>query len=322
MSNRERGSGICNSRLFRRQHELAGALGNEDHRLNNVKDLVRFFRVSTNGIGIHVAEAGPPGGPLVFLLHGFPEFWYGWRNQIPYLAERGFRIIAPDQRGYNLSDKPAGIRSYHLDELAADIVGLADHFGQKAFDIVGHDWGASVGWWLAGKHVSRIRRLAVLNAPHPAVWLDFMRNHPVQRRKSRYVRLLQIRRLPEFMARLSGFDALTKPFRDSIRSDAFTDGDLKIYRGAWSQPGAITAMINWYRALFTESIGPALEYHISCPTLVIWGKRDAYAEPDLAEASARLCIHARIQYFDQSTHWVQHDEPDRVSSLLTNFLRE
>jgi pimeloyl-ACP methyl ester carboxylesterase len=294
----------------------------EEHLLKTVNDIVRFSRVTTNGVALHLAEAGPRDGPMVFLLHGFPEFWYGWRSQVPLLAERGFRIIAPDQRGYNLSDKPAGIRSYRLDELAADIIGLADHFGQKTFDIVGHDWGASVGWWLAGKYVSRIRRLAVLNAPHPAVWLEFMRNHPVPRRKSRYVRLLQTRRLPEFLARLSGFKALTKPFRDSIRSDAFTDEDLKIYREAWSQPGAITAMINWYRALFADPIARSLDYHIYCPTLVIWGKHDAYAEPDLAEASARLCTDARIHYFDQSTHWVQHDEPDRVSDLLANFLKD
>ena len=134
--------------------------------MTTLKDIVRFSRIPTNGINLHVAEAGPPGGPLIFLLHGFPEFWYGWRNQIAPLAERGFHVIAPDQRGYNLSDKPADIGSYDLDRLAADIVGLADHFGVEQFAIVGHDWGASVGWWAAGKY-EQLPALAVELAQLP-----------------------------------------------------------------------------------------------------------------------------------------------------------
>ena len=125
-----------------------------------LREIVRFSRIATNGIHLHVAEAGPHGGPLVVLLHGFPEFWYSWRNQIVPLAERGFHVVAPDQRGYNLSDKPPGIGSYDLDQLVADVVGLADHFRHQTFAVVGHDWGASVGWWLAGRHANRVRRLA------------------------------------------------------------------------------------------------------------------------------------------------------------------
>src|SRR5215831_11749379 len=115
-------------------------------------ETVRFSRIATNGIRLHVAEAGPSDGPLVVLLHGFPEFWFGWRNQIAPLAERGFHIVAPDQRGYNLSDKPKGIGAYDLDQLAADVLGLADHFRQQTFSVVGHDWGAAVAWWLAGRN--------------------------------------------------------------------------------------------------------------------------------------------------------------------------
>ena len=130
-----------------------------------------------------MTEAGPHGGPLVVLLRGFPEFWYSWRNQIVPLAGSGFHVLAPDQRGYNLSDKPPGTDSYDLDQLAADVAGLADHFRHQAFAVVGHDWGASVGRWLAGRHANRVRQLAVLNAPHPAVWLDAMRNHPAEAKK-------------------------------------------------------------------------------------------------------------------------------------------
>jgi len=208
-----------------------------------LREIVRFSQIPTNGIHLHVAETGPPDGPLVFLLHGFPEFWYGWRNQIVPLAENGWHVLAPDQRGYNLSDKPQGIGSYDLDRLAADIVGLAAHFHREAFDVVGHDWGASVGWWLAGRQASPVRRLVVLNAPHPAVWLDAMRNDPVQKRKSAYVRFLRLPYLPEFLLSIDHSKALAKGFRDSIRPDAFTEADLSEYRKAWGQPGALQATI-------------------------------------------------------------------------------
>lgn len=289
--------------------------------MTNPKDIVRFSRIATNGINLHVAEAGPVVGPPVFLLHGFPEFWYGWRNQIAPLAERGFHVIAPDQRGYNLSDKPGGIASYDLDQLAADVVGLADHFGLKTFAVAGHDWGASVGWWLAGQHPDRLRRLAVLNAPHPAVWRDAMVHDPVQKRKSSYVRLLQIPYLPEFLVGLGRFRALAKSFSDSVRPDAFTEADLEQYRRAWAQPGALTATIHYYRALWRRPFRPVAAYKIDSPVLAIWGERDAYAAPELAEASVRLCADGRVVRLPQATHWVQHDEPERVTELLAEFLR-
>jgi pimeloyl-ACP methyl ester carboxylesterase len=143
------------------------------------------FRIATNGIILQVAEAGPTDGPATFLLHGFPESWYGWRNQIEPLAQRGLHVIVPEQRGYNLSGKPKGIGSYDLDQLSADVVGLADHFYAETFSVCGHDWGISVGWWLAGRHSKRLQRSIALNAPHPAVWLDAMRNDPIQKRKGR-----------------------------------------------------------------------------------------------------------------------------------------
>jgi len=288
----------------------------------DLREVIRFSRIATNGIHLHVAGAGPSDGPLVVLLHGFPEFWYGWRNQIAPLAERGFHVVAPDQRGYNLSDKPKGVGAYDLDQLAADVVGLADHFRQQDLVVVGHDWGGAVGWWLAGRNDGRVRRLAVLNAPHPAVWLDAMRNHPVQKRKSSYVRLFAVPYVPEFLIGMNRSNALAKGFRDSIRPDAFSEADLREYRAAWSQPGALTATINYYRAILKKPLLPPSQYRIACPTLLIWGKRDAYAIPELAEASSRLCAHCRVEYLERSTHWIQHDEPGRVNELLAEFLKE
>jgi pimeloyl-ACP methyl ester carboxylesterase len=290
--------------------------------MSDLADNVRFSRIRTNGIHLHVAEAGPPDGPLVFLLHGFPEFWYGWRNQILPLANGGFHVVAPDQRGYNLSDKPAGVASYDLDLLAADVIGLADYFGRQTFAAAGHDWGSVVGWWTAGLYPGRVERLAILNAPHPAVWVEAMHNNPLQRRMSGYVRLLGIRWLPEFLIHLSRFKALSKAFHDSVRQCAFTDADLNAYAVAWSQPGALTAMIHYYRAVLRRQFAPAAEYRVSCPVSLIWGRHDAYVLPILAELSNNLCDDGRIVWLENATHWVQHDQPERVAELLEDFLRE
>jgi pimeloyl-ACP methyl ester carboxylesterase len=281
---------------------------------------MRFSRIATNGIHLHVAEDGPPEGPLVVLLHGFPEFWYSWRNQFTDLADRGFHVLAPDLRGYNLSDKPRGIASYDLDQLAADVVGLASHFGQERFAVVGHDWGAAIGWWLAGRYPDRLRQLAVLNAAHPAVWLHAIRTDPEQKRASANVRFFQVPLLPELLIGLNRDGALGKGFRDSTRTDAFAPADLNAYRVAWRQPGVLTATINYYRAALRKPLRSPEDYRITCPTLIIWGRRDIYSKPELAEASVRLCTQGRIVYLDNASHWVQHDEPEQVSKLLLDFL--
>jgi epoxide hydrolase 4 len=289
--------------------------------MSDAIEIARFSRVATNGIHLHIAEAGSTDGDLLFLLHGFPEFWYGWRNHIGRFAAAGFRVVVPDQRGYNLSDKPKGVAAYDLDQACGDIVGLADRLGRKTFSIVGHDWGAAVGWWTATRHADRLERLAVLNAPHPAVWSEAMQNNPAQRRKSWYVRFFGIRYLPELLLRQRNFLALSRSFNDVIVPEAFTQSDLSRYRAAWSQPGALTSMINWYRALLRKQLPASEQLRVRVPTLVIWGAQDAFAERELAEASARLCDNARVTYLERSTHWVQHDEPERVGDLLLAFLK-
>jgi pimeloyl-ACP methyl ester carboxylesterase len=282
-------------------------------------EAVRFSRIATNGIQLHVAEAGPPDGPLLILLHGFPEFWYEWRNHIIPLAERGFHVVAPDQRGYNLSDKPKGVAAYDLDLLAADVVGLADHFGASTFSVCGHDWGAAIAWWLAGRQAGRVRRLIALNAPHPAVWVHAMRTNPVQKRKSSYVRFFQVPVLPEFVIGLNK-PALAKGFRDCIRPGAFTAADLAEYRKAWSQRGALTAMIHYYRAVLKKPLQPPSEYRVVVPTLVIWGRKDEYALPELAEASVGMWTDGRLLFLENATHWTPHDEPEQMIDRVTEFL--
>jgi pimeloyl-ACP methyl ester carboxylesterase len=277
--------------------------------------------VRANGMAMHLAEAGPEDGPLVILLHGFPEFWFGWRELIGPLAKAGFRVIAPDQRGYNLSAKPAGVAAYRLDLLADDIFALAEAVGRSRFSLVGHDWGASVAWWMATRRPAPIARMAVLNAPHPAIWRASMTEDPAQRKKSRYVQMLRTPWLPELMIRAGGYDALAAAFKSSTRPDAFGPEAMAAYQAAWRQPGALTAMLNWYRALFAQDLPVPPAGSILVPTLVIWGDQDAFAEPGLAEASAALCAKAEVAHLSEATHWVAHDAPEQVSQRLIGFLK-
>lgn len=284
-------------------------------------DDISFAYRDVGGLRLHVAEAGPEDGPLVVLLHGFPEFWFGWRAQIGALARAGFRVVAPDQRGYNLSDKPKGVGAYRLDCLAADIFALADGYGRTTFNLVGHDWGAAVAWWMATLQPERVERLAILNAPHPAIWRKTMSEDPEQRRKSRYVQLIRLPWLVETVVRAGGYKGLAGAFAGAARPEAFDAGAMARYREAWTRPGALTATFNWYRALFMQDHPVPGAGGLKPPTLILWGDLDTFAGPNLAEASAALCAQARVRHFPRASHWLAHDEPEAVSEALAAFLR-
>jgi pimeloyl-ACP methyl ester carboxylesterase len=276
--------------------------------------------VSTNGVRLHVVEAGPSDGPPVVLLHGFPELWYGWRRQIGPLADAGLRLIVPDQRGYNTSDKPAGVAAYRIGTLAADVVGLLDATGIDRAAIVGHDWGAAVAWWLGLAHPERVSRLAVLNVPHPAVVRRHLLASPRQALRSWYIFFFQLPRIPErFLAR-DDFATLARAVRGGRRGTC-TDEDLARYREAWRQPGALTGMVSWYRAALRGSGQRLPRLRIAAETLVLWGARDRFLGREMAEPSASLCDRGRLRFFEEATHWVQHDEADAVNEELRRFLR-
>ncbi len=277
--------------------------------------------ITANGINLHVVQDGPSGAPLVILLHGFPEFWYGWRRQLPFLANAGFRVWAPDQRGYNLSDKPDGISAYSLDELAADVVGLIDAASQEKASIVGHDWGAAVAWWAAAKYPHRFARMVVMNAPHLAVFQEHIRRNFAQLLRSWYILFFQLPRLPEFLARQNNWNIWVKALEDSSRPGTFTNGHFERYRRAWSQPGAATAMINWYRAAVWNQPSPPSKRRIMVPTLLIWGARDTFLGRELAQPSIDRCEQGQLVFLEEATHWVQHEEADRVNGLIDAFFR-
>lgn len=276
--------------------------------------------IKTNGINLHVVQAGPEDGPLVILLHGFPEFWCGWRKQIDFLAGQGFRVWAPDQRGYNLSDKPRGIAAYNLNELSADVIGLIEAAGREKASLVGHDWGAAVAWWTACKYPDRLSKMGILNVPHHQVFQKTITTDTEQRLRSWYMMFFQIPWLPEAMISLLNTKAFARALQQTSRPGTFTEVDLAEYRKAWSQPGALTGMINWYRAV-VQKPPKAPDPRVRVPTLVLWGKKDRFLKHEMAQASIELCEDGRLMYFDDVTHWIQHEEPERVNQLLGEFLR-
>jgi len=269
-------------------------------------------------VRLHYVEAGD--GPLIVLLHGFPEFWFGWRQQIKPLAAAGFRVVAPDMRGYNLSSRPVGIAAYDTDRLAADIRGLIHERGAESALLVGHDWGGTAAWATAMNHPEVVDRLAILNAAHPRKLSQGLR-HPGQLRKSWYFFFFQPPGLPERTVRARHWMFFRNFFKDA-HPGAFTPQDIERYVEAWSRPGAATAMINYYRASVRKSPkrAEAALRPTQAPTLVIWGQRDRFLGPELAEPDRDDVPNLdRVERLPDASHWVHHDEPDRVVQLLVNF---
>ena len=282
-----------------------------------------------NGVRLHYVEAGD--GPLVLLLHGFPEFWYSWRDQIPALAEAGYHVVAPDMRGYNDSEKPHGVESYRVEELVGDVVGLMDHFGEDEAYVVGHDWGGAVAWEVGIRHPERVAKLAVLNAPHPGRFREVLRT-PAQLRRSWYMFFFQLPWLPEAYLSARNYDSIEGIFRDTpVNSDAFSEADVQRYVEAASQPGALTGSINYYRALFRDAVPTGLRslvggsspfLDVTVPTLLIWGMEDFALGNELTEGLDRWIPDLRIERLSDASHWVQNDRPEAVNESLIGFLSE
>lgn len=278
---------------------------------------LKFEHINTNGIRLHAALAGPADGEPVFLLHGFPDAWFGWEAQIGPLVGAGFRVIVPDQRGYNLSDKPKGISSYKMSILVEDILGLADALGYDRFYLAGHDFGAMVSWNIAMYYPERIKRLIVANVPHPNVMGSYLRSHPKQMLKSWYAFFFQIPKLPEWTTRMNNWRFLI-----SAMPKAFTKEERNRYRDAWGQPGAITAMINWYRASFRGMGRSGKENKIKVSTLILWGKQDPHISYEMAPLSVEMCEEGRLITFEDATHWVLYDKPEATSRYIVQHFSE
>ncbi len=273
-------------------------------------------------VRLHYVEAGE--GPLVVLLHGFPQTHHMWRFQITALVEAGFRVVAPDMRGYNLSDKPDGVEKYRVHKLARDVEHLILHLGEEKAAVVGHDWGAIVAWFVAMQYPERVEKLGILNVPHPARFFFDGFTMPKQLLKSSYMFFFQLPRLPEKAVSANDFAALRAGFRtNTVRPEAISEEDAEHYVEAISRPGALTATINYYRALFRYPFDmQALLKEIETPTLVIWGEQDVFLSSELAEPRPLWVPKLRVERLPDASHFVAEDRPDRVNALLLELLRK
>jgi pimeloyl-ACP methyl ester carboxylesterase len=291
-------------------------------KVSGIHSRLEFRVLHINGIALHVVLAGSPSGKPLIFLHGFPEFWFAWRRQIDHFVSSGYRVIIPDQRGYNLSGKPAGIANYSIDLLARDVVGVLDKVaGTKAF-VVGHDWGAAVSWYLAARYSDRIHRAAILSVPHPRVFIKNLILNPTQFRKSWYMFLFQLPWLPEFIVRRRDWALLVRALRDTSAPGLFSDSDLEQYKESWARKGALTAMLNSYRAALLRPSKLALDREssrVKLPVLLIWGKNDQFAVEAMARESLQYCDNGHLEFFESATHWVQHEEAANVNNLLSQF---
>ena len=289
-----------------------------------MKETWKHGFAEADGIRMHYVTQGE--GKLLLLLHGFPDFWYVWRLQISKLANH-FRVVAPDLRGCNETDKPKGVDKYQLHLLARDILGLIHALDEELAIVVGHDWGGVVAWSLAAFNPEIVEKLVVLNAPHPNAYTTRTKGLLRQLQKSWYVFFFQTAEIPEEVLSRNDYFFLKEMLRSSfLRKDVLTEADLKIYAEAWSKPGALTATINYYRA----NMNPAILFSertiafpkIKSPTLVIWGEKDAALSKDLiADTDEFVDAPYSIKFLPNCGHWVQLEEPEIVNKCILEFLK-
>lgn len=270
----------------------------------------------SNGIKLHYVTQGE--GPLVLLLHGFPEFWYSWRHQISVLAAN-FKVVALDLRGYNASDKPPDVGSYTLEELILDVEGVISGLGYERCHLVGHDWGGFLAWGVADTYPERVQKLCVLNAPHPAKFRQGLWN-PQQLLSSWYIGLFQLPWLPEALLEWNDYQAIVTILQsNAVNQAAFSPKDLEIYKNAVGRRGCLRAMLNYYR-----NLGPGLGERdwsiLNMPTLMLWGEGDKTLSQNLTIGTEAYVRDLRIHYIPHCGHWVQQEQFQLVNQYLVAFL--
>jgi pimeloyl-ACP methyl ester carboxylesterase len=278
--------------------------------------------VETNGFRFAVDEAGE-GERLALCLHGFPESRFSWRYQLPLLARLGYRAWAPDLRGYGETEpKPQAVSAYLIDRLMDDVAALIDASGAKSVTLIGHDWGAGLAWTFAANRVRPLERLVIMNVPHPAVMNAVLRRSFAQLRKSWYMFFFQLPGLPERMMTGNDARAVRRAFHDmAVDKTNFTPEALDRYAADAQRPGAMTGMINWYRAAFRlrgKLAGPWDV--IETPTLIVWGEEDAALGLELLDGTDAHVRDLTVRRLPNVSHWVQQEAPDEVNAILEDWL--
>jgi epoxide hydrolase 4 len=282
-----------------------------------------------NSIRLHYATSG--NGKLILFAHGFPEFWYAWKNQLLEFG-RDYHAVAPDMRGYNLSEKPSGVDQYEVKFVCEDLRALAEHLGYKRFVLVGHDWGGAIAWAFALQYPGCLEKLVIINAPHPTVFERELRDNPAQQKASEYMLMFRSSEAEQILS-ANQYDFLYKGvLNDGINQGYLTQEDCEAYLEAWSQPGAITGGLNYYRAAHigpvTAEGGPAKgnfvadlsEVTVKVPTLVIWGEKDPYLLTGNLEGLEEFVSDLTIKRIPNGTHWVVHEKPALINDLIRGFL--
>lgn len=293
-------------------------------------DGITHHWVEVNGLRLHCAMAGRQDRPLMLMLHGFPEFWFAWREPMKALS-RHYRVVAPDLRGFNLSDKPADVKAYRIGPLIEDIRQLMDRLGPGPCILVAHDWGGAVAWNFAARHPDRVSRLVILNAPHNATFVRELCHNPLQQAASHYM-LLHRSPLAEDLMSRNQHAFLSAMLRTSTPDDRWFDAATEArYRKAWAQPGALTGGLNYYRAspLFPPTasergpldivIDPAT-CRVAMPTLVIWGERDPFLLPGCLDGLQDHVPRLTLVREPASSHWIVHERPAFVVDMLRHWL--
>jgi pimeloyl-ACP methyl ester carboxylesterase len=284
-----------------------------------------------NGIRLHYVTAGK--GKLMMFAHGFPEFWYEWKNQLAEF-ERDYQAVAPDMRGYNLSSKPAGVDQYQVEHLIEDLRALAEHLGHKKFTLVGHDWGGAVAWAFAIYHPDRLEKLVIINGPHPGVFERELRENPAQQRASQYMLVFRSPQAEQIISANNYAALVDAVLGEGLKQGYFTEEDREAYIEAWSQPGALTGGLNYYRAAgvgpptgegahwrATERMASGLSsLTVKVPTLVIWGEKDEALLIGNLEGLDAFVPDLTVKRIPDGSHWVIHEKPGLVNSYIRDFI--
>jgi pimeloyl-ACP methyl ester carboxylesterase len=290
------------------------------------KNMFQHKYADVNNIRIHYVTVGK--GKLIMFLHGFPEFWYEWKKQLAEFG-RNYRAVAPDMRGYNLSSKPADVEQYRMRYLIEDIRALAEHLGYKKFILVAHDWGAGVAWPFAIHHPDYLEKLIIINGTHPITFTRELRDNPEQRKASQYILVYRTPEAEEILSRNNYALPASNLLEDGLKQGYFTEEDRKAYIEAWSQPGALTGGLNYYRA---ARLGPftgesddilsadASSFTVKIPTLVIWGEKDKWLLTGNLEGLEKYVPNLTIKRIPDGSHWVIHEKPALVNSYIREFI--
>jgi pimeloyl-ACP methyl ester carboxylesterase len=285
---------------------------------------IRHEWCDSGGVRLHCAVAGEAGRPLILFLHGFPEFWAAWRRPLEYFGARGWLAVAPDLRGYNLSDKPAAADAYKAKHLVADALALGAHYAKGKFVLVGHDWGGAVAWGVAISQAQRLERLVMVNSPHPYLFWRELTQNRAQQEASAYMNLFRLPKAERVLSE-NGYARLKSAFGH------LEEGWTRELVEAWSQPGALTGGLNYYRASPMYPATPqdpgasalkleAKNFVVRVPTLVLWGERDTALLTGCIEGLGECVPDLKLVRVPDASHWIVHEKPDLVCSEIETFL--